>query len=248
MRNASCREIRDQLIEAARAGTLTPTLAAHVEKCEGCARFHARQSRLSSAFALLSEGLGPAPPRIEAALLAELDRRDRERRKVPVRRRGYRIAVFGGAIAATLVAGLVLRSLVLRDWAFQPHTEPIVAMPSPVPAFVAPEPVAAEPPPVSIQPKRRAPVPEVKAADPVADINSSPFVELPWTVPLAPNEPASVVRMNLAVSALIAAGFSVDADPASAAAADVVVGVDGRARAVRLISISDTVNSNRRKQ
>src|SRR5215472_5387514 len=116
MRNASCREIRDRLIEAARARALTPTLAAHIERCEECAHFHTRQSRLSSAFALLSEGLGPAPPRIETALLAELDRRGGEHRRVSVRRRGVRIAVFGGAIAAALVAVLVL-----RDLAFQPH-------------------------------------------------------------------------------------------------------------------------------
>lgn len=236
MRNASCREIRDQLVEAARAGTLTPLLAAHIARCEECALFRAGQSRLSSALAALRAGLEPAPPQIEAALLGELARRERARR-VPARR-GYAIAAGGGAIAAALVAGLV----------FRPHSEPMATPPQPVAEFVAAAPVVVEPTPVPITPKPRAPVRQAKATDTAPDISASPFIELPWTVPLAPNEPASVVRMNLAVSALIAAGFSVNADPAGAAAADVVVGVDGRARAVRLVSISDTVNSNRRMQ
>jgi hypothetical protein len=124
----------------------------------------------------------------------------------------------------------------------------MAAPPQPAAESVALAPVVVEPTPAPIKPKPRAPVRQAKATDTAPEISASPFVELPWTVPLAPNEPASVVRMNLAVSALIAAGFSVNADPAGAAAADVVVGMDGRARAVRLVSISDTVNSNRRMQ
>jgi hypothetical protein len=238
MRNPSCREIRDQLTEAARAGVLTAVLSAHIAGCEECALFHARQSRLSGAFTALREGLEPPPLRIEAALLAELDRREVDRRKAPVRRPGYRTTVLGGAIAAALIAGLV----------FRPHPEPIAATPQTLTAVISAAPVVAEPAPAPVKPKQRRASRQVKATDAAADINSSPFIELPWTVPLAPNEPASVVRMNLAVSALIAAGFSVNADPAGAAAADVVVGMDGRARAVRLVSISDTVDSNRRMQ
>jgi len=219
MRNASCREIRDQLIEAARAGTLAPVLSAHIARCEECARFSAGQSRLSHALATLSKRLEPVPPQIEAALLAELDRREMARRRLPVRRRGYASAAVGGAIAAVLVAGLV----------FRPQAEPIAVTPQPLTAAVVPTvAVVAEPTPAPVKPRRRTAPRQVKATDAAADINSSPFIELPWTVPLAPTEPASVVRMNLAVSALIAAGFSVNADPASAAAADVVVGMDGR--------------------
>jgi hypothetical protein len=70
--------------------------------------------------------------------------------------------------------------------------------------------------------------------------SEQPFVAIPYVAPLDPYERAEVVRMELPVSALIAAGLQVDTDDARASVqADVVVGQDGRARAVRLVSISN---------
>jgi hypothetical protein len=66
-----------------------------------------------------------------------------------------------------------------------------------------------------------------------------PFVPIPYVLPPAPYERVEVVRMKLPVAALIAAGFQMQtADLGAQAEADVIVGQDGRARAVRLISIS----------
>jgi hypothetical protein len=49
--------------------------------------------------------------------------------------------------------------------------------------------------------------------------------------------------MDLPASALIAAGLPVHvSDPGARAGADVVAGEDGRARAVRLISVSDSTS------
>jgi len=78
-----------------------------------------------------------------------------------------------------------------------------------------------------------------KAAPGPAREPEEPFVPIPYVTPLGPYERAEVVRMELPVSALISVGFPVRTpDPAALAEADVVVGQDGRARAVRLISIS----------
>jgi hypothetical protein len=64
-----------------------------------------------------------------------------------------------------------------------------------------------------------------------------PFVPIPYIAPPAPYERIEVVRMELPVAALIAAGLPVrTADPGARVEADVLVGQDGRARAVRLIS------------
>ena len=90
--------------------------------------------------------------------------------------------------------------------------------------------------------------PAIPAAAPVAVAVSEdppeseqPFVQIPYVAPLAPYERTQVVRMEVPVSALIAAGFQMrTADPGAHAEADVVVGQDGRARAVRLVSISDS--------
>jgi hypothetical protein len=78
------------------------------------------------------------------------------------------------------------------------------------------------------------------AAPPGVQVETEqPFVPIPYVLPPAPYERVEVVRMKLPVAALIAAGFQMQtADLGAEAEADVIVGQDGRARAVRLISIS----------
>jgi hypothetical protein len=67
------------------------------------------------------------------------------------------------------------------------------------------------------------------------------FVNIPYTVPLAPDEPAAVWRAKIPVSALIGVGFHVGAlDPSATVEADILVSQDGRARAIRPVSISTT--------
>jgi hypothetical protein len=64
-----------------------------------------------------------------------------------------------------------------------------------------------------------------------------PFIEIPYTAPLAPYERTSIVRMDVPVAALIAAGFEVHVPDAGAALrADVLFGQDGRAHAIRPIT------------
>lgn len=75
----------------------------------------------------------------------------------------------------------------------------------------------------------------LRQAAPVAE--ERPFVAIPYVVPLAPYERASVMRMDVPVAALVAAGFEVHgAEPGGTVSADVLVGQDGRMHAVRLIS------------
>lgn len=75
-----------------------------------------------------------------------------------------------------------------------------------------------------------------------------PFIAIPYTAPLSPYERTDIVRMDLPVSALIAAGIPLKvSDQGARARADLVVSEDGRARAVRLISISNS-DSDRRFQ
>jgi hypothetical protein len=88
------------------------------------------------------------------------------------------------------------------------------------------------------RPDLKPPAPLPAVSEDVRD-SEQPFVPIPYVVPLGAYERAEVVRMEVPVAALIAAGFPMQtADPGARAEADVVVGQDGRARAVRLISIS----------
>jgi hypothetical protein len=63
------------------------------------------------------------------------------------------------------------------------------------------------------------------------------FVPIPYVQPLDPNESATVMRMDVPVAALIGFGYKVERlDPTAIVKADVLVGEDGRAHAVRVLS------------
>ena len=75
----------------------------------------------------------------------------------------------------------------------------------------------------------RAPAPAPRSA-------AALFIQVPYVVPPAPYERTAVMRMDVPVAALIAAGFEVHIpDAGGAVRADVLVGQDGRALAIRLV-------------
>ena len=75
---------------------------------------------------------------------------------------------------------------------------------------------------------------------PMAEDNSG-FVPIPYTVPLSPEEPATVWRMEIPVNRLRAIGYRVQvSDPGAVIEADVLVSQDGRARAIRPLSVSSS--------
>jgi len=67
----------------------------------------------------------------------------------------------------------------------------------------------------------------------------SKFRPIPYLAPLGPNENAQIVEMNLRVASLIAMGYRVAADPDQVVPAEVLVGEDGRAHAVRVLGDID---------
>ena len=63
------------------------------------------------------------------------------------------------------------------------------------------------------------------------------FVAIPYAMPIGPNERADLVRVNVPVAALEQWGLKVSVfNPGQRVNADVVIGEDGLARAVRLVS------------
>ena len=83
----------------------------------------------------------------------------------------------------------------------------------------------------AIAPPRKAP-----AVNRAGNQIDAPFVEIPYLPPLDPRENSMIVRMNIRVATLIAVGYRVTADPEEIVPADVLVGEDGRAHAVRVLS------------
>lgn len=171
--------------------------------------------RLAKAMSrLAAEVSDAAPPReLESMLLRQFDRAVLWRR-----RRMLLFATGAGAIAASLATLWIVTS--------RP------APPLPPQVVAAPVPEA---PKIVARPKRERTVRQQAAAAP-----EMPFVPIPYVTPLDRYERFDIVRMELPVAALIAAGFEIQSpDTGALAEADVVVGQDGRARAVRLISISN---------
>ena len=65
------------------------------------------------------------------------------------------------------------------------------------------------------------------------------FIEIPYLAPLDPRENATVLRMDIRVSTLMSLGYRVGAAPEAVLPADVLVGEDGRAHAVRVLADVD---------
>jgi hypothetical protein len=87
-------------------------------------------------------------------------------------------------------------------------------------------------------PPRQVPV-QVAPVAPATVPPETAFVPIPYVAPLAPYERADILRVDLPVAALIAAGLRVPtAPPEATAQADVLVGQDGRAHAIRVVSIA----------
>jgi hypothetical protein len=225
MSGVNCREFESALIEVARKGPLKPEeragVAAHVEICNPCRALLRSQKRLNAAAGILAADTAQftMPPRVERALLAEFEAARAIQRS---QRRRFVYGVLGGAIAA---------SLAMVAWVgYRPVRKISVATSPPVAAQPA-QTVLAVTEPVAKNPRKRVVRP---AAEP-----EQPFIAIPYTLPLEPWERTDVVRMEMPVAALIAAGLPMSmTDPGARARTDVLVGQDGRARAIRLISIS----------
>jgi len=179
---------------------------------------HETLTRAMSNLATAEKAIVP-PAALESALLAEFDcaKRSRRRRWIPV--------AAAGAIAATLACFALLRSP-----APVPRAQ---TRPAPAPVKIAP---AIETTPLQPAHKStRKKLWRTSAAE--SPMDSNPFVAIPYTLPLDPHEPVTVMRVTMPVSALVAVGLaSAAADPTATAPADVIVGEDGRIRALRLVS------------
>jgi hypothetical protein len=190
-------------------------VASHLSVCPDCRQFLEEQMVLTNALSEIAAERVMAPAGLESVLLAEFE-------STRSRRRYLRPALAMAAIAAALACVAVIR----YSHAIPPRAEIRREIAQTVAVVIPP---VAERKPV---PRRvhRAHVPK-----PVED--PTQFVTIPYTVPLDPRERVTVMRVDMPVSALVAVGLSdAPADPGGSAQADVVVGEDGRIRAIRLVS------------
>ncbi len=218
----NCRDVQGRLMELARGRSEAgPELQAHLAECQECRRFFDGQAALGVALARLAQENAAAllPAGVEARVFAAW----------PARPAAWSLwrPIAAAALAASLAAAVFLG---LRP--ADPVHPPANARSSTSNrsrdrqgADLAVEDQARQP---------SAGAPARVALKPSVEI---PFVEIPFVAPLAPYERAEVQRMDVPVAALVAAGFEVHVpDTAGTVQADVLVGQDGRAHAIRLIA------------
>jgi hypothetical protein len=190
-----------------------PEALDHLEECSACAARYARHRELGARL----RGLGAemrhveAPSRVEKRLLAAF-RGQAGFPPTPAPRRAGWVApaAWAAALAATVLAGFAL----FRGQQPQPTHRVVRNMIE----------VAALEPAESIDPA-------ATLAEGFED-----FIPLPNAERIAPNEQVNMVRVEVLRSAMIPLGYAVSEEHASdTVEADVVLGADGQARAVRFL-------------
>jgi hypothetical protein len=214
-----CGEVRELLMESARGGASAGVLQ-HVQECAECKRALQNQKMLSAGMKALVASDTDAPSRVvEAELLARFALRARPRS----------LALPWGAVAAAaaILAGVFI-------WTAPRRLEeplPPIAVKPPEPVWMAPVERASVDRP---KPARRRVQPAKQVA--VQAEVESPFVPIPYAAPLLATERAEFVRVNLSATALASLGMPVSgAAPDTRLNAELMLGENGLARAVRLV-------------
>jgi hypothetical protein len=240
---------RDQIMDSAmRAGAL-----AHSEGCRACAARLADERTLSAGLRRLAASASDeqAPAKVEAALIAAF----RERKQTPAApvvapirpNRWRRWAVVAAAAVLILIALVALR-------ANQPAPEPEQKANNARPDEIQPAPPAVQPLPEQkspVAPRNRkrelqnhyAANRTPRAAPPAEDKETAgdyeiatDFIPLTHRGSFAQWEGGQVVRVELPRSAMASFGLPVNLERAGERVkADVVVGNDGMARAIRFV-------------
>jgi anti-sigma factor RsiW len=222
----NCQEFWNALPRQGR--NATPEQASHVAECPACAAQWEQHRSLAAGLRYLAEELRrvEAPPRVEAGVTAAFrsGARFQDRRSARLSRWTPVFAWASTAAAMAALAFSVLRTV--PSTAVKPGT---VAAPhhaaQPVVQWAAAETPA--------------------AADADQDEDSAGlgdgFIRLPNATRIEPNEDVNVVRVEVTGSAMIAMGLPVSEDRASETLlADVALGPDGMARAVRFVNDGGT--------
>lgn len=189
-----------------------PEHARHLAACPACAESFERQLALTADLDAVAAEFRrvAAPARVEARLLAEFRRQagTGPLPKRPVRR----VPFFGWAAAAVVLLTAAVLLTEGRQPAPPQHTLPATTELA------------------SIEAPEMADAGEAGSAD-------GDFLPLPNAEQVAPGEDMDLVRVEVPRSAMIAAGFAVSASRAAERVeADVLLGPDGLARAVRFVN------------
>jgi hypothetical protein len=230
----SCHQIEPFIVDFARGATSDQlredALKRHLLGCPSCTGLIERERAMSAALRRLAESLdGPPPnPAQEEALLAIFDQA-----RVGSAPHAH-APLWMGAIAATLILGAVATLFVRLPSRIPQAVDSSV--PQAAVVSVAGGPLSSSPALVASgdeRPTRTLPVPRVAEEPDIAA--AADFVLWPGAAAWPPFESGELVRVTLPLDALPALGFAPPAAAGAVVQADVLVGQDGFARAIRLV-------------
>ena len=204
----TCQDFREQMRD------LSTEAREHQRHCRACAARLEDDRALSALLASLASEPESAPPRVEAAVLAAFR----------ARRRRRPLVWFAAAAAAVAASAFLLRP---PPPAHQPFPAVLVT-PAPEPPQPPPAAVPAATVPVR-RPASKGPVPARQMATEFIPMRPGPLLD--------PDEFAQVVRIRVPRADMRRFGFPMDmnVEPSAAVTADVVLGRDGTARAIRFL-------------
>jgi hypothetical protein len=245
----TCLECRDLMLEVSRhraAPFVDRRVLAHVAECEACGRHLERERALTTALGRVAReaaGQGASPDvesRVMAAFAAQAP--------------AVNATASSGAAARWLLpaaAALLLAAGGTAWW--RPAPEEVVApVPGPVgvtaaapqrSAPLSPGGAAVVPPPgdrPAVRHRRpvNRPAPGPAAAARAEAIEAVGFVPLPSAAGLPPFESGEIVRLGIPVTALPNYGVDIPAGGQASVEADLLIGQDGQARAIRLVTVA----------
>jgi hypothetical protein len=252
----NCHSCRDVVLDLAR-GVMIPSAAAraaegHLTTCSACADELRRQRELTLTLEALAAGTPgcPAPDAVEERLLRMFDggHAGPVAPQVTRRRPFHAWPVAAAAAIATLLVWAWPREQTDPDVATAVRNEQAPEREVRTALHAAPEVAAPSGSAVKAgigEGRRSRPGRDGRRpSNPGRPAPELEFVPLPGASGLPAFESGSIVRVELPIAALPAYGLSIVPDPTRPAVeADVIVGQDGQARAIRLVPLQEESRS-----
>jgi hypothetical protein len=215
----NCAEYRGILIDAAR-GLDDEAALEHARDCAECGRVYRNQRTLTGALTAMAKGEQAEPSAgLEFALLSHF--RPSRAKTLP---RRWAAVMVAGAMAASVMLLVFFRG---NDKPPQVGQVARATLRAPVQSASVSEP---------LPPAKRRKVTRRRARVPQQEPDEQVFFLIPYVEPLMPTERAEVVRVDMPVSALAGLGIPITgADPNRRLTADLILGENGLAHAVRVV-------------
>jgi hypothetical protein len=242
----NCNELRDRMesgrfLFRAESGR-SAEVAAHIEHCSACRQWIEMEEQLSHQLRLLQENAPALPATLNESVLKGYRARLQGAAGIIPTNKAIRprsTLVWRAAVAAVLLVGAIIlfgnRKAPSPPLAAKVQPQPIASATQPESPTKSELPSPSEAKRISPRAPRKTTVPRSDIASPEAAENSLPpdFRNLMYCDQLSCSGAMDVIRMNLPASAF---GLESPLRISNVVAADVVVGPDGVARAIRIVN------------